>query len=196
MQPINAFITVGKFDSYNIQLKTMPIGTSEFEYHLDNEFFGLIDEEEIQKGDIICKVQAVKSTKQTELNFSLEGKVVVQCDRCLEEMDQPISTKGHLIVRLGKEFKDDGDDIVVVPEEQGIINVSWFMYEFVALAIPIKHVHPYGLCNKGMSKKLREHMVDDPDDADPVFGDDEETAGDAENVQTDPRWDALKNLKD
>ena len=138
MHPINAFLIVSKFDSYNIQLKSMAIGKSEFEYHLDNEFFGMIGEEEIQKGDIKCRVTVDKTQKQSELNFELEGKVVVECDRCLEEMDQPVKTTGHLIVRFGKEFKDDGDDIVIVPEEQGYINISWFLYEFVTLAIPIK----------------------------------------------------------
>lgn len=171
----------------------MDIGKSEFEYHLDNEFFGMIGEEEIQKGDIRCKVTVNKTQKQSELNFDIEGKVVVECDRCLEEMDQPIKTTGHLIVRLGKEFKDDGDDIVVVPEEQGFINISWFLYEFVTLAIPIKHVHPYGLCNKGMSKKLREHLAVDADDVDDDFEDEGEVEG-SNDAPTDPRWDALKNL--
>lgn len=195
MQPINAFFTVGKLDSYNIQLKTMEIGKSEFEYHLDNEFFGMIGEEEIQKGDIKCKVTVSKTTKQSELNFELEGKVVVECDRCLEEMDQPIKTTGHLIVRFGKEFKDDGDDIVIIPEEQGFINISWFLYEFAALAIPIKHVHPYGLCNKNMSKKLSEHLAVDADDVDNDFEIEDED-GSSNDGPTDPRWDALKKLKD
>lgn len=193
MQPINAFFTVGKLDSYNIQLKTMEIGKSEFEYHLDNEFFGMIGEEEIQKGDIKCKVTVSKTTKQSELNFELEGKVVVECDRCLEEMDQPIKTTGHLIVRFGKEFKDDGDDIVIIPEEQGFINISWFLYEFAALAIPIKHVHPYGLCNKNMSKKLSEHLAVDADDVDNDF-EIEDEYGSSNDGPTDPRWDALKKL--
>lgn len=195
MQPINAFFTVGKLDTYNIQLKTMEIGKSEFEYHLDNEFFGMIGEEEIQKGDIKCKVTVSKTTKQSELNFELEGKVVVECDRCLEEMDQPIKTTGHLIVRFGKEFKDDGDDIVIIPEEQGFINISWFLYEFAALAIPIKHVHPYGLCNKNMSKKLSEHLAVDADDVDNDFEIEDED-GSSNDGPTDPRWDALKKLKD
>lgn len=193
MQPINAFFTVSKFDSYNIQLKSMAIGKSEFEYHLDNEFFGMIGEEEIQKGDIKCKVTVDKTQKQSELNFELEGKVVVECDRCLEEMDQPVKTTGHLIVRFGKEFMDDGDDIVIVPEEQGCINISWFLYEFVTLAIPIKHVHPYGLCNKGMSKKLREHLAVDADDED-FIGNEDDFEDTSDQGPTDPRWDALKNL--
>ncbi|MCR4835581.1 MAG: DUF177 domain-containing protein [Bacteroidaceae bacterium] len=190
---------MGKFDKYSIQLKTMEIGTSEVEYHLGNEFFEAIDEEAIQKGNITAKVRIVKSTKQSELNFELEGKVVVLCDRCLEEMDQPIKTNGHLIVRMGKEYKDDGDDVVIVPEEQGIINVAWFLYEFIELAIPIKHVHPFGQCNSGMASKLGEHLVDSDsfeDDAESFIDSDvDDNESNSADAPIDPRWEALKKLK-
>lgn len=202
MRPINASTKhkkMGKFDNYNIQLKTMEVGKSEFEYKLSNEFFESIGEEGIQKGNVTAKVSVVKSVKQSELHFELEGKVVVLCDRCLEEMDQPIKTSGHLIVRFGKEFKDDGDDVVIVPEEQGIINISWFLYEFIELAIPIKHVHPFGHCNSGMASKLSKHLVDSDsfeDDAESFVSFDAESAGDGSSADTiDPRWEALKKLK-
>ena len=188
---------MGKFDSYNIQLKTMEIGESVVEYHLGNDFFEAIGEEAIQKGNITAKIRIVKNTKQSELNFELNGKVVVLCDRCLEEMDQPINTDGHLIVKMGKEFKDDGDDVVVVPEEQGVINVSWFMYEFVELAIPIKHVHPFGQCNRGMASKLSEHLVssDSFEDDDDSFTGADTVDPDAESDgPVDPRWSALAAL--
>lgn len=195
------FETVGKFDTYNIQLKTMEIGESEIEYHLDNEYFGLIGEEEIQKGDLTAKVKVVKSAKQSELTFEITGKIIIPCDRCLEEMEQPIKATGHLIVRMGKEFQDDGDDIVIIPEEQGIINVSWFLYEFIELAIPVKHVHPFGLCNKEMSKKLRQHIVDtdNMEEAEDMDGDsnaDVDSDSEEDNAPLDPRWAALKKLKD
>lgn len=189
---------MGKFDSYSIQLKTMEVGKSEIEYHLGNEFFEAIDEEAIQKGNVTAKVSITKTVKQSELHFELEGKVVVLCDRCLEEMDQPIKTSGHLIVRMGKEFKDDGDDVVIIPEEQGIINVSWFLYEFIELAIPIKHVHPFGRCNSGMASKLSEHLVDSEsfeDDVDSFSNSIGSMKNDSDEATIDPRWEALKKLK-
>jgi uncharacterized metal-binding protein YceD (DUF177 family) len=196
---------VGKFDLYNIQLKSMEIGRREITYHLDNEFFKNIDGEEFQKGDIRVTVTVDKSPSQSELTFALEGHIIVLCDRCLDEMELPIKTQGHLIVKLGKEFMDDGNDVVIIPEEQGMINVSWFMYEFVSLAIPMKHVHPYGLCNKEMSRKLRSHITTSADDAlddpeltqfdEPIGEDFDDEAGAADEPSIDPRWAALKNLK-
>jgi uncharacterized metal-binding protein YceD (DUF177 family) len=177
---------MGKFDAYNIPLKTLELGKSEYEFHLDNAFFALIGEEEIQKGDLKAIVTVEKNEKESRLHFTITGKVVVTCNRCLEEMDQPISSSSSLIVRFGKEFKDDGDDVVVVPEDPGSINVSWFLYEFTVLAIPVKHVHPYGLCNKEMSSKLSEHLVEDVSEDDASY---------QEDGMSDPRWNALKNLR-
>lgn len=165
---------MSKFGEYNIQLKTMPLGKSQVEYHLTNDFFEAIGEDAIQKGDLQAVVSIDKGMNQSELNFAINGKVVVLCDRCLEEMDQPITAKGHLIVKFGKEFQDDGDDVVIVPEEQGSINVSWFLYEFIDLAIPIKHVHPFGLCNKEAADKLSEILVTS---ADEDYSDDVEKEG-------------------
>lgn len=187
---------MGKLDSYNIQLKTLSVGTSTVEYHLDHEYFALLGDVEIQKGDITARVKINKTAKQFDLQFELEGSVVVLCDRCLEEMNQPIKASGHLIVTLGKEFKDDGDDRVVIPEEQGILNVSWFLYEFIELAIPIKHVHPFGQCNKGMSQKLSAHIVEMNEDGSLPMLNDDEAENEEEETPIDPRWAALKNLKD
>jgi uncharacterized metal-binding protein YceD (DUF177 family) len=180
----------------------MEIGKREITYHLDNEFFKNIDGEEFQKGDVNVTITVDKAPSQTELTFALEGHVIVPCDRCLDDMEQPIKTQGHLIVKLGKEFKDDGDDVVIIPEEQGMINVSWFMYEFISLAIPMKHVHPYGFCNSDMARKLRSHIATagDADEMDELTDFDtqldEGDDADTESEQPiDPRWAALKNLR-
>ena len=39
------------------------------------------------------------------------------------------------------------------------INIAWFLYEFIALNIPMKHVHAPGKCNKGMVGKLSKHCL-------------------------------------
>ena len=61
--------------------------------------------------------------------------IIVPCDRCLDDMELEIATDDSLKVKLGADFSDE-NDIVVVPEEDGYINVAWFIYEFIALTIP------------------------------------------------------------
>ena len=55
-------------------------------------------------------------------------------------MELPVTTSDKLKVKLGSSFAEEGD-IVVVPEEDGYINIAWFLYEFISLNIPMKHVH-------------------------------------------------------
>ena len=74
-------------------------------------------------------------------------------------MDFEVATNEHLYVKFGSEYSEENDDVVIVPEAEGEINIAWFLYEFIALTIPLKHVHPAGKCNKTMSMKLKNILL-------------------------------------
>jgi uncharacterized metal-binding protein YceD (DUF177 family) len=143
-----------------------------YEYLLDNKFFIDIDGNEVQKGKINVSLRVEHKISSFELNFHITGTVVVACDRCLDEMDVPIETDTRLIVKLGREYAEESDEILVISEDEGAVNLAWFLYEFVALAIPMKHVHAPGKCNKLVASKLKKHAVkrSDDDDADDFAG--------------------------
>ena len=106
-------------------------------------------------------------------------------------MEQPIEAEECLKVKMGSEFSEI-DDIVVVPEEDGYINVAWFIYEFIALSIPMKHTHPSGKCNKEMVGKLHKHLRTTVDEDSDEFVEEAE----AETREIDPRWNELKKILD
>ena len=159
--------------------------TAEYQYQLDDAFFLDLDAPEVQKGQVNVTLKVRKTSGVYQLDFHIEGEVVVICDRCLDEMEQPIESVDTLKVKLGDEFSEV-DDVVMVPEEDGYINVAWFIYEFIALNIPMKHVHEYGKCNKDMVKKLNKHLRSDEDDEQ-----DDDTP-----QEIDPRWNELKKILD
>ena len=167
--------------------------TAEYQYQLDNDFFLDLDAPEVQKGQVNVTLKVRKTSGIYQLDFHTEGKVVVICDRCLDEMEQPIETEDRLKVKLGSEYSEV-DDMVVVPEEEGYINVAWFIYEFIALSIPMKHVHAPGKCNKDMVSKLSKHLRvsgDDEDDDDFLK---EDSSDEPQTI--DPRWNELKKILD
>ena len=180
----------------------MPIGTQDFEYVLDNEFFKNIEGEDVQKGKVNVKLTVKRTAASFELNFDLEGVIQIPCDRCLDDMDHEVKTHETLFVKFGSEYSEESDNVVVIPESDGELNIAWFLYEFVALTIPLKHVHPAGKCNKSMSAKLRKHTarsLDDGDDEVLDAFDDEDIADvvpDEGETMTDPRWDELKKIID
>jgi uncharacterized metal-binding protein YceD (DUF177 family) len=191
---------LGKFKLYDIDLKNLTPGVHEYEYLLENKFFTDIDGDQVRKGEVKVHLTVNRLSVMFEMNFQIEGTVFVPCDRCLDDVDIPISTHNRLVVKFGKEYSEESDEIVVVPEEEGDINVAWFLYEFVSLAVPMKHVHAPGKCNKQMSSKLKRHLAKSVDDTDEEY----ENTGEGEDVDidinveeessTDPRWDGLKGL--
>ena len=190
---------MSKFGQYNVVLKDLNEGSRIFEYELNDEYFKKIDSPEIQHGKVHAIVQVQPKQGLYELSFNLEGSVISPCDRCLDDMTQPIQYKEKLKAKLGDRFSEE-DEIVIVPESEGSINIAWFLYEFILLNIPIKHVHATGECNKTMVTKLRKHITrqkdDDEDGSGVLFEDDEDDDFTPDEIQTDPRWDGLQNIKE
>lgn len=192
---------MGKFDKYKIDLKGMQADSVTYDFLLDNLFFANIDGPEVQKGKVNVKLVVKKISGLFELSFQTEGVVRVPCDRCLDEMEQQISSSDKLLVKFGSKYAEEGDNLIVIPEEENDINIAWFIYEFVALNIPMKHIHPPGKCNKAVTSKLRKHLKTDDDDMDNEdidlsgadSGPDDNEGGED---QMDPHWNDLKKMLD
>ena len=168
-------------ERFKIDLKGLTDEVTTFDYDLDDAFFGALDETEVESGSLHVSLSIRKASGFFEFLFHTVGTVNITCDRCLDLMEQPIATDNRLVVKLGSTNSED-DDTVIVDENEGILDTSWFIYEFIALAIPIQHVHATGKCNPAMTKALEELSAD--------------RSGDVESSQpVDPRWEKLKSLK-
>ena len=168
-------------EQFKIDLKNQKDEVRTFDFDLDNLFFSALDGSEVKQGALHASVSIRKMTGFYELLFHAEGTVTVTCDRCLDDMSQPIETENRLVVKLGAAYSEE-DDVITVSEDEGILDVSWFIYEFIVLAIPIKHVHAPGKCNPAMSQVLEELSADRSSD-------------EASDQPIDPRWSALEKLK-
>jgi uncharacterized metal-binding protein YceD (DUF177 family) len=187
---------VAKFSQYKIALRNFSKEPQTYEFQLDNNFFKQIDgAADIQKGTVGVVLVVKKTVAAFEFSFDIQGTVYVPCDRCLDDMPVEVNTQNRLFVKFGKEYAEESDEIVIIPEEEGELNVVWFIYEFVALSVPMKRVHPPGKCNKIMSSKLNKYKPNAPDAEEE---EDELEIGDDAPIDVDPRWDNLKdvNLED
>ena len=186
---------MGKFATYTIDLKNLSSAVTDFQFQLDDAFFMELEGAEVQKGNVEVDLRVKKTLASFELMFQLGGEVVVTCDRCLDEMLQPVASSDKLLVKFGTEYAEEGENMVIVPEEEGTINVAWYMYELIALAIPMKHVHEAGKCNPEMMGKLgailRTEANDDDLDSSLATEDSFE-----EEHPIDPRWNDLKKILD
>ena len=168
-------------EKLKIDLKELKEGVTALNFNLGDAYFESLDEDEIKRGNICVSLNIRRTENYFELDFHTEGTVVIPCDICLDDMEQSIETDDRLVAKFGEEYSED-DDLITVDERDGVLDVSWFVYEFIALNIPAKHVHTPGKCNAAMIKVLEEHS------ATRSSGEDEETA-------VDPRWNGLEKLK-
>ena len=168
-------------EHFKINLKGLTDEVTTLEYDLDDAFFDALDGSELNKGSLHVSVSIRKATGFFELLFHTEGTVTVTCDRCLDDMDQSIASDNRFIVKYGT-VNSEEDDVIVVDENEGILDMSWLIYESIVLAIPIKHVHAPGKCNPAMSQVLEELSADRSSD-------------EASDQPVDPRWSELLKLK-
>jgi len=171
---------------YSIEFKGLKEGLHDYEFEVNNSFFEHFREGLVEEGEVIIKVQLEKRSAFLKLNFAVSGWLQLVCDRCLENYQQDVELETELFVKFGEEKEfDEGDNVIWVLPEEHVLDLAQLIYEYVALSIPLRHVHPNeegeNSCNREMLEKIEIYTHSEEDDE--------------EDDEIDPRWAALKNLK-
>lgn len=194
-----------KMDIYNVDLLSSAFKDGQLHFDLDDDFFAAIDGL-IDRGQIKTTVDCRCTGSMYKFQIHSAGTIVVPCDRCLADLELRIDTTDELVAKLGDEYCDDGE-CVIVPETEGYLNLAQFIYEFIALSMPITCCHEPGKCDDSMMQELSKHQAarsgreDEESDEFENTGDSEDNMNDdlSSNAggddMIDPRWAALKKLK-
>jgi len=164
-----------------IPFKGLKSGKHDFLFDIDEKFFNSYEENEITRGKVHIEIQIVKNLTMLELNFFLEGTVTVMCDRCLDDLEIPVSYTANLYIKFGDTTEEQTDEILILSHNEFEIDVSQYIYEYTKLSLPYKRIHPdnetgVSTCNGEMIKKLDEYLIEP-------------------NIKNiDPRWDDLRSL--
>ncbi|MCB0806659.1 MAG: DUF177 domain-containing protein [Bacteroidales bacterium] len=166
---------VDNVKDYTIPFKGLRLGEHPFEWELNKKFFENADYSEILDCDLLINLILDKKERMMELYFRINGRISVQCDRCLGPLELPVDITEDYFVKIGAEREEESEEVLVIPESDYEIDVAPLIFDYVLLSVPIKKVHKHKSdCDQEMLKKL------------------EELKG---GQSTDPRWDALKNIK-
>ena len=89
------------------------------------------------------------------IDCRIDGKVIVECDRCLEDLVIPIDIDRALSVKFAKESEEsDDDDIMILDERDADLDLNQFVYDYICLAVPLQKIHPDGECDIEMIKRI------------------------------------------
>ena len=169
---------MNRLKEYTIQFVGLEPGNHQFEFEVNDSFFEYFEFSLIQHGQVHVAVALEKMERMMIFNITLDGKVLVTCDRCSDEFFFSISDTQKLIVKLGAEYMEESEDVVVIPETEYQFDLAPYIYEFIHLALPARLLHPddengNSTCDPEMLRLL-------------------EKLNNSET--TDPRWEALKKL--
>ena len=173
---------MSSFETLKIDLQTVTKDEQTFTCTVGDDFFQSLSDAEIHSGCVNTSMSIRKAVGDVfTLKLCIEGNVIVPCDLCLEDMQQPVSGESIFYIKTGKEEEAD-DNTIMIAEGETTLDVTWIVYETIALAVPIKHVHAPGKCNAAMTDILKELSAARSGD---------ETA----DSDIDPRWAGLMKLK-
>lgn len=169
-------------DTLNIDLRALDEGQTRLEAVLGDDFFEAVGGSEVSRGCVQAEVEIARHADLFDIRLSISGTVLVPCDLCLDDMEQPVEGTLRLAAQLGvpaTEAGADDNETISVDEADGTLDLSWHAYETIALAIPSRHVHADGQCNPQMAAALAAH-----------------TPGQSSTEgSVDPRWSALEKLR-
>jgi uncharacterized metal-binding protein YceD (DUF177 family) len=167
---------------FTIPFSGLKLGKHHFDFQIDLSFFDSFQYEEFNDAQVRVDLVLEKMSTMMEAHITAEGWVNLACDLTSEPYDQPISAALDLVIKFGEEFNNEDDEVLVLPHGEHQFNIAQYVYEMLVLAVPVKRIHPGvadGTIDSEALKKLKEL---EPKEV-------------RENKdQTDPRWDALKQL--
>lgn len=145
---------------YTIPFKGLKNGKHDFEFKVDNKFFEAFEESEIKDGDATVTVTMEKSASLLQLHVEINGIVIVECDRCLEDTEFPVNYAGDLKVKFSDETDEYDGDVMWLNPAEDEVGLSQYIYESIILSLPYSRVHgtdPDGrlLCNHDMLERFR-----------------------------------------
>ena len=180
-----------ELSKYNIDIYGLEDKQYDYDMESGDAFFEELEQDLIEHGHFKTHVVLTKSATMLQLHFHTEGSVELLCDRTLEPFEEPVISDDRIILKFGDRDEELTDEIEIINRNTNRINIAKYVFEFIALSLPVKKLHP--------SLRTEDDQDDETENDEVILvyssADDEETDENDSEEKIDPRWEALKKLK-
>ena len=98
-------------------------------------------------------------------------------------------------MKFGETTEEIDKTLFQLAHEENEISVAQWIYEFICTSLPVRITHENGECDQNMLKELQHYLVSDVNIKE--SDDKQESNSEDDNDEPiDPRWAALKGLRD
>ncbi|TCV20363.1 uncharacterized metal-binding protein YceD (DUF177 family) [Sphingobacterium alimentarium] len=170
---------------YRIPFSGLAAGKHDFEFEINDKFFDCYEHSLVKKGELTAKVSLQKQEGMLIVNFDINGTIKLTCDVCLAEFDAPVSFQERLIVKfVNEEWDQETDEVIILNKTDHELDIATLLYEYINVQVPY-----YAKCSEqGVNITCDPEML-------AKISTEEDTQSDIETENIDPRWAALKNIK-
>lgn len=172
-----------KEKDFDIPFSGLKLGTHQFDFEIVDTFFTMFDNSEVKKADLKVAITLNKKSTLLDLDFDLSGHVELPCDTCADDYFQELNEQFNLIVKFSDLVEStESDEIIILSTREHTISLAQSIYEFIHLSLPSKRSHANEKdCNQEMLENIKQFEIKEHTEK--------------EEIEIDPRWASLKNIK-
>jgi uncharacterized metal-binding protein YceD (DUF177 family) len=167
-----------EFKEFYIPFSSLTLGSNFFHHKIGKTFFESFNYSSAHDCDIDVNIEFRKEVHLMDIRINYKGKTNVQCDRCLGNIEVAVNSNFNSIIKFG--HVDDEvikEGVIYLPYEAHQFNVAPIIYEHYLLNFPKRNVHAEGKCDAKQLEIVMNYINNS-------------------HQNHDPRWNALKELKD
>ncbi len=150
---------------YEIAFVGLKPGEHEFAYEVSDKFFEHYPQQDFTNCQATVKLKLDKKPGFMLLKFDVDGKVLVNCDRCGNNLPLQLWDEFNVVVKLVDNAEEmnnteEDPDIYYISKNESHLHVADWIFEFINLSIPMQKMckeEEIGgpLCNKEVLDKLK-----------------------------------------
>jgi len=169
-------------NEYKIKLGGITNGKNSFSFEIKDQFFEAFTLSDVEHAKIIATALLDKDGDKLALELQINGTInKLLCDICTEEISVNIEAETNVIIQITAEDLTSTDEIFYIKKSENSIDLAQLIFELIILNAPKRRQHPLDkqgkvTCNEEMVDLIDKYTVQ-------------------EEKSSDPRWDALKDLK-
>ncbi|MFI3302157.1 MAG: DUF177 domain-containing protein [Rikenellaceae bacterium] len=145
---------------YTIEHKALSLGKHNFDFEVGTELFEQYNYSEIKGGSCVVNIDMIYSETMMDMEVKIQGDVIVECDRCLDDCSIDIDFEAPLVVKIcgevDQEQQESSDgEVIWLPQNESSLDLSQYIYESIILSLPYQRVHADGDCNPEMIERFK-----------------------------------------
>lgn len=122
---------------FSVPIKGLKDGIHHYQLLIEDDFFKKFEKSIVKKGSFQIEIELNKKSNHLEIDFTIDGTMKTDCDRCLAKIDLPIEGDHKLLVKFTVDEINNDEEVWAITYDTHELDLDKAIYEFVNLSVPL-----------------------------------------------------------